>query len=305
MTATAAATFAGGGRGRVRLGRLLGHAEGRFAVALLALIVLLGLVAPRVLPYGPTQINARDALQAPDRAHWFGTDELGRDQLSRVAAAAPIALYSAAASVAIALVAGTTIGLVAGYAGGTPDLALSGVVEVMFSMPALLLALLIVGVLGPGLNNALMAVAIVYVPRFARIARGATLSVRQRDFIEAARATGCSPARIVVEHVLPNILPSMIVQTALSLSTAEIAQASLSFLGLGVQPPYADWGNMLAASRAFVTVAPWLVIFPSLALVLLIIAFNMLGDALRDVLDPRLRGGPAGRRVGGREIATT
>ena len=291
MTATAAAAFAGGGRGRVRgrFGRLLGHAEGRFAVALLAVIVLLGLVAPRVLPYGPTQINARDALQAPGLAHPFGTDELGRDQLSRVAAAAPIALYSAAASVAVALVAGTVIGLVAGYAGGPSDLALSAVVEIMFSMPALLLALLVVGVLGPGLNNALMAVAIVYVPRFARIARGATLSVRQRQFIEAARATGCSPMRIVAEHVLPNILPSMIVQTALSLSTAEIAQASLSFLGLGVQPPYADWGNMLAGSRGFVTVAPWLVIFPSSALVLLIIAFNLLGDALRDVLDPRSR----------------
>ncbi|HLW46961.1 MAG TPA: ABC transporter permease [bacterium] len=299
MTATAAATFTGGRRGR--LGRLLGHAEGRFAVALLVLIVLLSLVAPHVLPYGPTQINPRDALQAPDLAHWFGTDELGRDQLSRVAAAAPIALYSAAASVGVALVAGTTIGLVAGYAGGPADLALSGVVEIMFSMPALLLALLVVGVLGPGLNNALLAVAIVYVPRFARIARGATLSTRQREFIEAARATGCSPARVVVEHVLPNILPSMIVQTALSLSTAEIAQASLSFLGLGVQPPHADWGNMLAASRSFVTVAPWLVIFPSLALVLIIIAFNLLGDALRDVLDPRLRTGrgeQAGMRPG-------
>jgi ABC-type dipeptide/oligopeptide/nickel transport system permease subunit len=294
MTATAMATFAGAPRRR--LGRLLGHAEGRFAVALLVLIGLLSVVAPRVLPYGPTQINARDALQAPDLAHWFGTDELGRDQLSRVAAAGPIALYSAGASVAVALVAGTTIGLIAGYAGGPADLALSGLVEIMFSMPALLLALIVVGVLGPGLNNALLAVAIVYVPRFARIARGATLSVRRRQFIEAARAAGGSPARIVLEHVFPNILPSMIVQTALSLSTAEIAQASLSFLGLGVQPPYADWGNMLAASRGFVTVAPWLVIFPSLALVLLIIAFNLLGDALRDVLDPRLR---IGMRPGG------
>jgi ABC-type dipeptide/oligopeptide/nickel transport system permease subunit len=287
MTATAAAPFMGAPRGR--LGRLLGHAEGRFAVALLVLIALAGLAGSRVLPYGPIQINARDALQAPDAAHWFGTDELGRDQLSRLAAAAPIALYSAGASVAVALVAGTTIGLVAGYAGGPADLALSGAVEIMFSMPALLLALLVVGVLGPGLNNALLAVAIVYIPRFARIARGATLSVRGRQFIEAARAAGGSPARIVAGHVLPNILPAMIVQTALSLSTAEIAQASLSFLGLGVQPPHPDWGNMLAASRAFVTVAPWLVIFPSAALVLLIVAFNLLGDALRDVLDPRMR----------------
>jgi len=287
MTATAAATFTDGRRGPV--GRLLGHREGRFALALLALLGLMSLVVPLALPYRPNQINARDALQAPSPVHWFGTDELGRDQLSRVAAAGPIALYSAGASVAVALVTGTATGVVAGYAGGLADLALSGVVEILFAMPALLLALIIVGVLGPGLNNALLAVAIVYVPRFARIARAATLSVRQRQFIEAARAAGCAPARIMVEHVLPNILPSVIVQTALGLSTAEIAQASLSFLGLGVQPPYADWGNMLAAARGFVTVAPWLVIFPSLALVLLIIAFNVLGDALRDVLDPRLR----------------
>ena len=293
MTTIPAAAFMG--ISRRRLGRFLGHGEGRFAVALLVLIGLMSVVAPHVMPYGPTQINAQDALQAPDLAHWLGTDELGRDQLSRVAAAAPIALYSAGASVAVALVAGTAIGLVAGHAGGPADVGLSGIVEIMFSMPALLLALLVVGVLGPGLNNALLAVALVYVPRFARIARGATLSVGQRQFIEAARAAGCSPSRILTAHVLPNIAPSMIVQTALSLSTAEIAQASLSFLGLGVQPPYADWGNMLAASRGFVTVAPWLVIFPSLALILLIIAFNLLGDALRDVLDPRLR---IGARVG-------
>ncbi len=292
MTASAAATFASGRGGPV--GRLLGHAEGRFAVVLLLLLALMSLVVPLVLPYRPNQINAGDALEAPSPAHWFGTDELGRDQLSRVAAAAPIAAYSAGASVTLALAAGTATGVVAGYAGGPADLALSGVVEILFSMPALLLALVVVGVLGPGLNNTLLAVAIVYVPRFARIARAATLSVRQRQFIEAARATGCAPAQIVLDHVLPNILPALIIQTALSLSTAEIAQASLSFLGLGVQPPYADWGNMLAAARGFVTVAPWLVIFPSLALVLLIIAFNVLGDALRDVLDPRLRVRPVG-----------
>lgn len=277
----------GGQRGPAR--RLLGHREGRLALVLLAVLGTLSLVAPLALPYGPNQLNARDALQAPSPEHWFGTDELGRDQLSRVAAAAPIALYSAGASVAVALVIGTAIGVVAGYAGGPADLALSGVVDILFSMPALLLALIIVGVLGPGLNNSLLAVAVVYTPRFARIARGTTLSVRRRQFVEAARATGCAPARIVLEHVFPNILPAVIVQTALSLSTAEIAQASLSFLGLGVQPPSADWGNMLAAARGLVTVAPWLVIFPSSALVLLIIAFNVLGDALRDVLDPRLR----------------
>jgi ABC-type dipeptide/oligopeptide/nickel transport system permease subunit len=193
--------------------------------------------------------------------------------------------------VIIALVIGTAMGLVAGYTGGWVDAALNWVVSILFSMPALLLALMIVGVFGPGLNNALIAVAVVYVPRFARIARASTLSVRQRAYIEAAVVAGLKSDRILARHILPNIMSALIVQTALSLSTAELAHASLSFLGLGVQPPQADWGNMLAKARGLMTVAPWLVIFPSLALVVLIIAFNTLGDALRDVADPRRRAG--------------
>lgn len=267
------------------------HPQGRIGLALLSLLILTAIGVPAALPYGPNQITPQDALQAPSARHWFGTDELGRDQLSRVAAAAPIAFYVAGTSVAIALVIGTIAGLVAGFAGGVVDTVLSWMVSILFSMPALLLALVIVGVFGPGLNNALIAVAIVYLPRFARIARASTLSVRHRLFIEAARLAGRRPHQILLEHVLPNILPVVIVQTALSLSTAELAHASLSFLGLGIQPPYADWGNMLAKSRGFMTVAPWLVIFPALALVLLIIAFNTLGDALRDVLDPRRQAG--------------
>jgi len=287
--ATAAVSLARPARGLVsRLGR---HPEGRIALALLVFMGLAALAGPRVVPYGPNQINAEDVLQGPGTRHWFGTDELGRDQLSRVIAAAPIAFYVSGASVAVALVIGTAIGLVAGYAGGLVDIVLSWIVGIMFSMPALLLALVVVGVLGPGLNNALFAVAIVYVPRFARIARASTFGVRQRLFIEAARLAGRRPHEILLEHVLPNILPAVIIQTALSLSTAELAHASLSFLGLGVQPPNADWGSMLAKARGIMTVAPWLVVFPSLALVLLIIAFNVLGDALRDELDPRAQTG--------------
>ncbi len=287
--ATAAVSLARPARGLVsRLGR---HPEGRIALALLVSMGLVALAGPRAVPYGPNQINAEDVLQGPGARHWFGTDELGRDQLSRVVAAAPIAFYVSGASVAIALVIGTVIGLVAGYVGGFVDAVVSWVVGIMFSMPALLLALVIVGVLGPGLNNALFAVAIVYVPRFARIARASTFGVRQRLFIEAARLAGRRPHEILLEHVLPNILAAVIIQTALSLSTAELAHASLSFLGLGVQPPNADWGSMLAKARGLMTVAPWLVVFPSLALVLLIIAFNVLGDALRDVLDPRAQTG--------------
>ena len=287
--ATAAVSLARPARGLVsRLGR---HPEGRIALALLVFMGLVALAGPRVVPYGPNQINAEDVLQGPGTRHWFGTDELGRDQLSRVIAAAPIAFYVSGASVAVALVIGTAIGLVAGYAGGLVDIVLSWIVGIMFSMPALLLALVVVGVLGPGLNNALFAVAIVYVPRFARIARASTFGVRQRLFIEAARLAGRRPHEILLEHVLPNILPAVIIQTALSLSTAELAHASLSFLGLGVQPPNADWGSMLAKARGLMTVAPWLVVFPSLALVLLIIAFNVLGDALRDELDPRAQTG--------------
>jgi len=267
--------------------KVVQHPEGRLGVALLGLLVLTALLVPVISPYEPNQISPQDALQGPSTRHWFGTDELGRDQLRRVAAAAPIAFYVSGASVAIALAIGSAMGLVAGYAGGTVDVILNWIVGILFSMPALLLALVVVGVFGPGLNNALGAVAIVYVPRFARIARASTLSVRHRLFIEAARLAGRKPHEILIEHVVPNILPAVIVQTALSLSTAELAHASLSFLGLGVQPPNADWGSMLAKARGLMTVAPWLVIFPALALVLLIISFNMLGDAMRDVLDPR------------------
>jgi peptide/nickel transport system permease protein len=268
---------------------ILQHPAGRSGVLLLGLLLGLAVAGPLLVPYGPNQVNPSDALQGPSVAHWFGTDELGRDGLARVAAAAPVAFYLTGTSVLIALVLGTPIGLAAGYAGGLVETALMWLMDVLFSLPALLLALVVVGISGPSLNNAILAVAIVYVPRFARIARGSTRSIRARVYVEAARCLGAGGGRILSRHVLPNIIGPLIVQTSLSLSTAELAHASLSFLGLGVQPPAADWGVMLAKARSLMTVAPWLAVFPALAVVVLIVAFNLLGDALRDMLDPRRR----------------
>jgi ABC-type dipeptide/oligopeptide/nickel transport system permease subunit len=265
------------------------HPGGRVGLFLLALLVGLAIVGPLLVPSGPNQLNPEDALQGPGPRHWFGTDELGRDGVARVAAAAPIAFYLTAGSVLIALVLGTPIGLMAGYAGGVVELALMLLMDVLFSLPALLVALVVVGISGPSLNNAMLAVALVYIPRFARMARGSTRSIRARVYVEAARSVGASSSRIVWRHVLPNIMGPLIVQTSLSLSTAELAHASLSFLGLGVQAPAADWGVMLAKARSLMTVAPWLAVFPALAVVVLIVAFNLLGDAFRDILDPRRR----------------
>ena len=277
------------GRGLPQSLDILQHPAGRSGVLLLGLLLGLAVAGPLLVPYGPNQVNPSDALQGPSVAHWFGTDELGRDGLARVAAAAPVAFYLTGTSVLIALVLGTPIGLAAGYAGGLVETALMWLMDVLFSLPALLLALVVVGISGPSLNNAILAVAIVYIPRFARIARGSTRSIRARVYVDAARCLGAGGGRIVSRHVLPNIIGPLIVQVSLSLSTAELAHASLSFLGLGVQPPAADWGVMLAKARSLMTVAPWLAVFPALAVVVLIVAFNLLGDALRDMLDPRRR----------------
>jgi ABC-type dipeptide/oligopeptide/nickel transport system permease subunit len=207
-----------------------------------------------------------------------------------VVAGSGIALAVAMLSVAIAMVLGVLIGVVAGYFGGLVDTVLNRSQDVLFAFPTLLLAIIIVAVLGPGLVNAVLAIAIVYTPRFARIARASALGIKTSEYLDAARLAGVSTPVILVRHVLPNVLPPVIVLAALSMSTAQLAYASLSFLGLGISPPQADWGSMLSKARDFITVAPWLVVFPTLALVLLMLAFNVLGDAIRDVLDPRHAG---------------
>jgi len=269
------------------LAQLWRHKGGAFALAVVLLFVLLAVSGRLVAPYDPNTGELASMLAAPSGRHWFGTDELGRDTLSRVIDGSRIAITVAFLSVALAMLAGVAIGVVAGYFGGWIDSVLNRSQDVLFAFPTLLLAIIIVAVLGPGLFNAVLAIAVVYTPRFARLARASALTVKTSEYLDAARLAGVSTGAILVRHMLPNVLPSVIVLAALSMSTAQLAYASLSFLGLGVSPPQADWGSMLSKARDFITVAPWLVAWPVAALVLLMLAFNILGDAIRDVLDPR------------------
>ena len=267
------------------------HRGGMFGLVIFALFLVLAATGRWIAPYDPNIGVIMDSLSEPSAAHLFGTDELGRDILSRVIEGSRIAVAVAFISVALALAIGLVFGVVAGYVGGMVDTVLTGALDILFAFPMLLAAIIIVAVLGPGLLNAALAIAIVYIPRFARIARATTLALRTSEFLEAARLAGVRPATILARHIFPNVLPSVIVLAALSMSTAQLAYASLSFLGLGVSPPQADWGNMLSKGRDFVTIAPWLIIWPTVALVLLMLAFNVLGDAVRDVLDPRHESG--------------
>lgn len=266
---------------------LLRHRGGVFGVAVMGLFIVLAVFGRLVVPYDPNVGELTSTLSGPTWQHLFGTDELGRDTLSRVIDGSRIAVVVALLSVAIAAVAGVAIGVTAGYFGGKIDTVLNRSQDVLFAFPTLLLAIIIVAVLGPGLFNAVLAIAIVYTPRFARIARASALSVKTSEYLEAARLAGVSTPAILVRHMLPNVMPSVIVLAALSMSTAQLAYASLSFLGLGVSPPQADWGSMLSKARDFITIAPWLTVWPIAALVALMLAFNVLGDAIRDVMDPR------------------
>lgn len=267
--------------------QLLRHKAGAVALVVIALFAVLAVVGHWLEPHDPNVGNVVDSLSAPSGAHWLGTDDLGRDVLSRVIDGSRIALVVAVLSVVIALVIGLVIGVVAGFVGGFLDTVLTRSQDVLFAFPTLLLAIILVAVLGPGLLNASLAIAIVYIPRFARIARSSTLQIKSSEYLDAARLAGVSPLVMLVRHVVPNVLPSVIVLGALSMSTAQLAYASLAFLGLGVSPPQADWGSMLSEARNFVTSAPWMVLGPAVALVALMLSFNVLGDAIRDVLDPR------------------
>ncbi|ATO13184.1 ABC transporter permease [Micromonospora sp. WMMA2032] len=256
------------------------------AVVLLVLVVV-GVAGPWLAPSGVNDVNVDQMLRPPSGAHPFGTDELGRDVLSRVLVAARVSLEVGVVSVGIALVAGVTLGLFAGYYRGWLDSVLMRAMDVLFAFPVLLLAVAIVAVLGPGLLTAMVAIGVVYTPIFARITRAGVLSVREQVFVRAAVSIGASDLRIMRRHVLPNIAAPLIVQTSLSLAFAILSEAALSFLGLGIQPPAPAWGRMLFDGRGFVTDAWWLGVFPGAAIFLTVLAFNLVGDALRDVLDPR------------------
>ncbi|SCF21839.1 ABC transporter permease [Micromonospora mirobrigensis] len=256
------------------------------AVVLLALVVV-GTAGRWLAPAGVNDVDVDQMLHPPSWAHPFGTDELGRDVLSRVLVAARVSLEVGVVSVGIALLVGAGIGLVAGYYRGWVDNVLMRGMDVLFAFPVLLLAVAIVAVLGPGLLTAMIAIGVVYTPIFARVTRAGVLSVREQVFVRAAVSIGASDLRIIRRHVLPNIAAPLIVQTSLSLAFAILSEAALSFLGLGIQPPAPAWGRMLFDGRGFVTEAWWLGFFPGAAIFLTVLAFNLVGDALRDVLDPR------------------
>ncbi|NCT90789.1 ABC transporter permease [Cellulomonas sp. APG4] len=254
----------------------------------LGLLVVLALLGPVLVPYGANAVDVTRALQPPSGAHWFGTDDLGRDVLSRVVLAARASLQVSVVSVSIALVLGVALGLVAGYFRGWADAVAMRVVDVLFAFPVMLLAIAIVAVLGPGLTTAMIAIGIVYVPVFARVTRASVLGVREEPYVRAAVAIGAGPLRIIRTHVLPNVTAPIIVQTSLSLAFAILAEAALSFLGLGIQPPEPSWGRMLFDGKGF-TGSWWMSVFPGLAIFVTVLAFNLVGDGLRDVLDPRQR----------------
>jgi peptide/nickel transport system permease protein len=256
---------------------------------ILTLVALSAALAPLLAIHDPLEMNPQRLLESPSREHPLGTDEFGRDILSRIIWGARISLYVSASSVALALVLGAALGIVAGLYGRPLDDLISRVLEVVFAFPGVLLALGIVGLLGPSIRNVIIAIGVVYTPVFGRLARATVLSAKERDYVEAARGCGASDLRLVGRHLLPNITAPLIVQTSLSLSHAILAEASLSFLGLGTQPPAASWGTMINTGQRLIEFSPWVAVFPGLAIMLAVLAFNLLGDGLRDALDPRLR----------------
>ncbi|WP_431236524.1 ABC transporter permease [Mycolicibacterium aichiense] len=268
---------------------LLGNPVALISAILLLAIVVAALGAPWLAPSGVNDVDVPNALQAPGGAHWFGTDELGRDVASRVLVATRASLEVAVVSVAFALVVGVSIGLLAGYRGGWADTVLMRCVDVMFAFPVLLLALAIVAVLGPGLTTTMLAIGVVYTPIFARVARASTLGVRVEPYVAVSRSMGSPHRYILARHILPNIAGPLIVQTSLSLAFAILSEAALSFLGLGLQPPQPSLGRMIFDSQGFVTLAWWVAVFPGAAIFVIVLAFNLLGDGLRDVLDPKQR----------------
>jgi len=258
------------------------------AIALIVILAACALLAPVLAPYDPLAQDLAVRLKPPSPEHWLGSDSLGRDIASRILYGARISLLVGVVVVASAGVFGTFIGLVAGYAGGLVDEALMRLTEVFLAFPALILAMAIAGALGPSLTNAIIAIAAVTWAVYARLVRGQILSLRQREFVEAARAMGASRRRIVLRHLLPNTLAPLMVQASFDMGSSIIAAAGLSFIGFGAQPPTPEWGVMISEGRNFISTQPWLSLFPGLAILLAVGSFNLLGDGLRDAFDPRL-----------------
>jgi peptide/nickel transport system permease protein len=271
------------------LDRLFAARLAWFGVLVLVVILFLAATADVLTPYDPSYQNYSQVLQPPSADHPFGTDEIGRDVYSRVIYGSRISLEVGVVAVGIGLIAGVLIGLVAGYYCGWVDEILMRVMDAVQAFPALVLALAITAALGPGILNAMIAIGVVYVPAFARLVRGQALSVRERDYIVAARLSGAGPWRIMLRHIWPNVTAPIIVQASLGTAFAILTEATLSFLGLGVRPPTPSWGSMLQTGYQYLSQAPWLSIFPGAAIYLTVLGFNLLGDGLREALDPRLR----------------
>lgn len=258
--------------------------------AVIVLMALMALLAPWLAPYDPIAISLRDRLAAPSALHWFGTDEMGRDILSRVMHGARISLIIGLVVITIAGGLGTLIGATAGYFGGKIDNVVMRVMDVILSFPSLVLAMALAAALGPSLRNAILAVAFVQIPKFARMARGEALAVREKLFIKAARVSGFRSPWIILHHVIPNCMGSLMVLATLTVGDTILVAASLSFIGLGAQPPTPEWGAMISTGRKFLLDQWWYATFPGIFIVITVIGFNILGDALRDVLDPQVRG---------------
>jgi peptide/nickel transport system permease protein len=265
------------------------HRAAVLGMAVIVLFFLTALLAPYIAPYDPAAIDLANRLQGPSAGHWLGTDELGRDVFSRIIIGARITLIITMGAVGLALFTGTVFGLIAGFYGGPTDTLISRSIDVLMAMPGFLLAIGIIAALGVGTLNVILAVGIASIPDFARIARSSTLSVRSQDYILSARSLGAANRRIISRHIGPNIVPPLIVAATMRLATAILSAASLSFLGLGPQPPTPEWGAMLSTARDFFTSAPLLIVFPGLAILLVTLSFNLMGDGLRDALNPHLR----------------
>jgi peptide/nickel transport system permease protein len=274
---------------RRALRRLLQRKGAVVGLAVIAIFIALAVLAPMIVPYDPIATSWTLVRKPPSALHWFGTDDLGRDVLARVIYGARASLTAGVIAVGIALGVGVPFGLLSGYRGGLIDALISRITDAMLACPFLILAIALAAFLGPSLGNAMIAIGVTTTPIFVRLTRGQTMAVKVEDYVEAARAMGNPRWRIALFHILPNIMPALLVQATLSIAAAIIAEAALSFLGLGQQPPTPSWGSMLNAAQRFLANAPWMALWPGLAIFLVVLSFNLVGDGLRDALDPRQR----------------
>ena len=268
---------------------LIANRAALVSLIFIAFLVFVALFGPYLTPYNPIETNMANALKAPSSAHWFGTDQLGMDIFSRVIAGTRVSLTVGLLAVSIALTIGIILGSIAGYAGGWVDTIIMRVMDMMLAIPSILLAITLMAALGKGIDKAVIAIGLVSIPEYARIVRGNILSIKENDYIAAARVVGNTDFRIIFRHVLPNALSVIIVRATLGISSAVLDTAALGFLGMGVQPPQAEWGDMLGRARGFIFQAPHTLLYPGMAITATVLAFNLLGDGLRDALDPKSR----------------